>query len=145
MNEPTRITDSTESLIDVVITGDPSRCRNIRVMHNRCLSDHATILVDFDLKVPKTPKQIIYKRSLHNINDEQFEIDLNSIPWESILQAPSVDEMVTKFNEFILTLFDLHAPIRKITIKDKQKPWITDTIKYMMQLRDEALTRYNRD
>lgn len=99
-------------------------------MHNRCLSDHAKILVDFDVKVPKTPKQIIYKRSLHNINDEQFEIDLNSIPWESILQAPSVDEMVTKFDEFILALFDLHAPIRKITIKNKQKPWITDTIKY---------------
>lgn len=50
--------------------------------------------------------------------------------------------MVTSFNNFILTLFDLHAPLKKRIIKDKSKPWLTDTLKFMMSLRDDALIKY---
>jgi hypothetical protein len=50
--------------------------------------------------------------------------------------------MVSSFNNYILALFDLHAPVKKNIIKDKSKPWITDTIKLIMSLRDDALTKY---
>lgn len=144
VDEPTRVTDNTESLLDIVLTDDTSRCKNIKVVHNRCLSDHATVMADFDLRKPKFIKQVIYKRSLHNIVENQFNADLNSIPWQCILQEQRVDDMVATFNCFVLALFDLHAPIIKHTIRDRQKPWITETIKLMMHLRDEALKRYHK-
>lgn len=49
-----------------------------------------------------------------------------------------VNKMVDTFNGFCLTLFHVHAPTKKITIKDKPKPWITNMMKFMMGLRDEA-------
>lgn len=44
--------------------------------------------------------------------------------------------MVNTFNSYILLLFDCHAPERKIILKEKPKPSTTDTLKYMMSLRD---------
>lgn len=46
--------------------------------------------------------------------------------------------MVTAFNNTLLTLFDVHAPVKKITIKGQKYPWITYNIKLMMRRRDEA-------
>lgn len=145
VQEPTRITDNTETILDLILTDSPARCKNIKIVHNYCLSDHATVMLDFDLKRPKCVKQVKYQRALHEIISDLFEKDLESIPWNSIDQADNVDEMVTTFNNYILTLFDLHAPVKKYIIKDKSKPWITDTIKFIMSLRDDALTKFHKN
>lgn len=145
VKEPTRITETSQTIIDLVLTDNPLKCKNVKVIHNHCLSDHAIIFIDFDIKKPKIPKQIRFQRLLHKIDIDAFTKDLNCIPWDFIITLDSVDSMVETFNDFIMTLFDMHAPIRKLTIRDKPKPWITDMIKFMMSLRDEALIKAQKD
>ncbi|KAJ2952603.1 hypothetical protein O0L34_g6926 [Tuta absoluta] len=43
VKELTRVTDTTESIIDIVMTDTPSKVQNLQVIHNRCLSDHAGV------------------------------------------------------------------------------------------------------
>ncbi|KAL4720386.1 hypothetical protein ACJJTC_009258 [Scirpophaga incertulas] len=51
--------------------------------------------------------------------------------------------MVGLFEEFMLLLFDHHAPVKIISIKpDKSFPWVTETLKQMMHLRNQALRMY---
>ncbi|KAL4706735.1 hypothetical protein ACJJTC_014490 [Scirpophaga incertulas] len=51
--------------------------------------------------------------------------------------------MVGLFEEFMLLLFDHHAPVKIISIKpDKSFPWVTETLKQMMHLRNQALRVY---
>ncbi|KAL4702651.1 hypothetical protein ACJJTC_013829 [Scirpophaga incertulas] len=51
--------------------------------------------------------------------------------------------MVGLFEEFMLLLFDHHAPVKIISIKpDKSFPWVTETLKQMMHLRNQALCMY---
>ena len=141
IKEPTRITETTRTIIDVVITDIMSKCRGVQVIHNPCLSDHAMILVDFDIMKPKLIRQIKFRRKLSDINLEQFKYDLKSIPWHLVTASNDVDIMVEMLNNHLISLFDIHAPLQKIICKNTPKPWITSIIKFMMTLRDKALIK----
>jgi hypothetical protein len=145
VKEPTRITDSTGTLLDVVMTDCVSRCRGVQVIHNPCLSDHATIIVDLNIKKPKPVKQVRYKRKLGDISLERFTKDLAFISWHSVYSASDVDAKIEIFNTLLMLLFELHAPVTKIVCRDTPKPWITDIIKLMMKLRDKALVNTHRN
>lgn len=141
VKEPTRITQHSETILDLVLTDNSSKCRNVEIIHNYCLSDHALVIVDVDVRKNKIKKELKYKRTLHNINFDYFNADLNHLPWNSIGELQDVNEMVETFNKYILLLFDTHAPTRKIICRDKPKPWITDMLRFMMKLRDDALQK----
>lgn len=144
VKEPTRVTDCTETILDLVITDCIPKVQNLQIIHNRCLSDHAMVLTDFDIKKPKPIKIFKYRRFIKDINVDYFYEDLNSIPWQSICNLNSIDDMIDTFNFYMLSLFEIHAPMKKLIIKEKPKPWITDTVKFMMSLRDEALVKAQR-
>ncbi|XP_052756854.1 uncharacterized protein LOC128202040 [Galleria mellonella] len=142
VNEPTRVTDNTSSQIDLVITDTPAICSGIYVYHNPKLSDHAMVVAELKMNKPQRSPQYIYKRILGNIDMNSFNNDLISLDWESVNKMTTLDARVNRFNELINTLFDVHAPMRKICINsNKPHPWITDNIKIMMRLRDSALRR----
>ncbi|KAL4710903.1 hypothetical protein ACJJTC_002533 [Scirpophaga incertulas] len=82
-------------------------------------------------------------RPIKNINMELFDQDLHSLDWISISASRTVDEMVGLFQYFLLLLFDRHAPVKHVTIKpDKSFPWVTETLRQMMQLRNQSLCKY---
>lgn len=70
------------------------------------------------------------------------DVDAESIDWNYVKTIDNVNGMVSLFNDIILNLFDLHAPEKKIFIREQSYPWITYTLKLMMQLRDDAHARY---
>ncbi|XP_072948764.1 uncharacterized protein [Epargyreus clarus] len=93
IKEPTRITDNSQTILDLVMTNMNSKCKKVEVIHNHSLSDHALVVVDFDIKKPKLGKQFKLHRALHNINLNQFADNLRLIPWEYIHTLDTVDEM----------------------------------------------------
>lgn len=145
VKEPTRITDRSETILDLIMTNSISKCRRVDIIHNHCLSDHALVLLDFDIKKPKLNAQVKIQRTLHNIDIDLFKHDLALIPWESIYALADVNEMVEAFNTYIMQLFDVHAPIRETVIKDRLKPWVTNMVKFMIKLRDNALAKALKD
>lgn len=145
IREPTRVTDRSQSTIDLIMTDNPHKCKNTLVSHNRCLSDHALVVVDLDIKKPKLQTRVIFQRAIKDIALDKFTKDLTEIPWFSIYDLDNLDSMIENFNFYITQLFDFHAPMRKIIIKDQPKPWITNMIKFMMTLRDDALTKAQKD
>lgn len=52
--------------------------------------------------------------------------------------------MVNALNYSVVAMFDLYAPLKTVVIKHRSLPWITDVIKLMMTLRDEAASDYHR-
>lgn len=141
VREPTRVTESSETLIDIVLTDAPSKCQGIDVIHNTELSDHAMVLLNLNIEKPKFTKIVKYMRFLRDIDRESFLCDLRSFPWHTINNLNDVDQMIETFNKNVITLFDMHAPIKKSIIKDLPRPWITDNVKFMMKLREKALLK----
>lgn len=136
VTEPTHFTDHSETLIDVVCTD--ARVRNISVAHIPELGHHAIISIEFYFKLEKPSPHWVTYRPLKDILLELFSKDLNRMDWEYIESLEDVNSMVATFNEYILNLFDLHAPLKKVLIKENCHPWITDTVKEMIKLRDKC-------
>ena len=49
---------------------------------------------------------------------------------------------VNLLNEYIISIFDLHAPVR--TARITKTPWVTPILKHLMALRNKALSKYKK-
>lgn len=137
---PTHFTDNSQTLIDIVCTDLP--VRSVSVDPVGSLRGHAFVICEFNIRKPKCIPQTITFRPLKNICLDLFDKDLNIIRWDLIQTVDDVNEMVRIFNYVIVFLFDIYAPVKTSTFKNCNYPWITDNVKLMMQLRNEALSTY---
>lgn len=108
------------------------------------ISDHC--MVTCDVKVEKPKQQILYRtyRDFSKFNSDLFLYDLQGIYWDFIYELDDVDDMVIFFNKSVLFLFDIHAPYKNARITKPPAPWLTENLKFMMRLRDKALTKYKK-
>ncbi|XP_052749329.1 uncharacterized protein LOC128200304 [Galleria mellonella] len=143
VTEPTHFSIHNETLLDIICTN--AHAQDVTVNNITGSLGHAMVITTLSIKKSKsTPKTITY-RPIKDMNMTEFIEDLNSMNWESVLLCSSVDSMVNTFNSLILSLYNKHAPEKTIKIRNgRSLPWITNTIKYMMDLRDEAFKRYRR-
>jgi hypothetical protein len=68
---PTRITDTSESLIDVIITSASHLVNESGVM-DTIISDHLPVYAVLNMKLPKPPPQYILTRSYKDYDGERF-------------------------------------------------------------------------
>ncbi|KOB74123.1 putative reverse transcriptase [Operophtera brumata] len=139
ISEPTHFTDHSQTLIDIVCTD--ARVRNVIVKYSPDLGHHAMLLVELHIKKEKPCPRLVTYRPFRNILFDLFSNDLNSLNWEFFTVTTDVNELVATFTVFIMTLFDLHAPIKTTKFKEPPHPWITDTVKTMMRIRDDYHNR----
>lgn len=143
VKEPTHYSVNSESLIDVVCTNAPTQ--DVCVTNITGSLGHAMITVTLPIKRTKPPPKTMTFRAYKDIDMNAFNSDLHSLDWDSVLGMDSVDNMVMSFNSLLLSLFNKHAPIKTVKIRqDHSLPWITDTIKIMIKKRNEAHVRHRQ-
>jgi hypothetical protein len=141
VTKATHFTDSSQTLIDVVCTD--VKAKRVDVVHLGPLYGHCLVSCEFYIKRNKPKPFTVSHRLIHKINPISFDRDLQSLRWDLIPKG-NANDMVNLPSQNILLLFDLHAPIRTMVIKAPHPPWITDTIKLMMRLRDGAAADYHK-
>ncbi|CAG4970153.1 unnamed protein product [Colias eurytheme] len=140
IEEPTHFTDHSESVIDLLCTNMP--VFSTAVHHIPELGGHAMIYANFKIKKPKIPSKRLTYRSIRDIVLEDFNKDLEMLPWDDISNLNCVNEMVTTFNTYISFLFDKHAPETTRVLKNKSSPWLTSNLREIMKTRNEAHDKY---
>jgi hypothetical protein len=98
ITSPTRITDSSQTLLDVIFTPPTARVRNIGVL-NVQISDHLPVYVELKLKSPKPQPCYITVRSYKNYSSELFTTDL-ACTSNRLLSIFAEDDVNTKLNIF---------------------------------------------
>lgn len=142
VNEPTRVTSQSSTLIDILVASDKDLINSIKVSDSNGISDHFLVSCFVTcIKSKISPKLVTY-REFKYFNEERFQYDLHSINWDYIYTLHSADDMVDYFNCNIIKLFDLHAPLRTVKITKRRAPWLTDTIREMQELRNAAFSKY---
>lgn len=144
VQEPTRITNKSSSLIDIICTNIPDKLSKVTVNNSHGISDHAIITAEFNLTKLKTITEIRKHRKLNQIHEDTFNNCLRQGPWDLFEKMNNVDELVEKFNAYVISIFDVHCPVTITKVKSNSKPWITDTILFMMKLRNTAYHKYRR-
>ena len=124
IKEHTRVTESTESLIDVILTNNHKRITESRVMHIG-ISDHSLIQARRKIALTKSRLKTIETRNFKSYNLAQFKTDLEETltinDWES--QNPQVNWM--NFKTIINQIAKLHVPTRVRRVRSQCPLWLT--------------------
>lgn len=145
IEHPTRITDTSSTLIDIIISSSLDLTLNTDVLNMDGISDHC--LVKCNLKIKKLRQPTIFHtfRDFSKFNYDSFLGDLSLIDFDNIYSLESVDEMINFWNVNLLHLFDKHAPFKSVRITKPRAPWLTDNLKIMMKVRDKAFLKYKKN
>lgn len=149
ISSPTRITNKSESLIDILLTNNPDLVKRSDVLEIS-IRDHFLIYCILNLKVPRSKPQEITTRSYKNFNADNFNQDISTTPWDTVPMFDDVDDQTSCFNKLFLEALDRHAPIKTLKIKHNKTWVITTEIRDLMCQRDSMLkiarqTKNNHD
>ena len=130
INEPTRITPTSKTLLDVVITNAHEIISGSEVTASH-LSDHEQISVEIDVRKPKRKPEVKTFRSLKNYNQNILcNKLLDKVPiLNQILNTDDVDKQVDILTSTFGLCLNSCAPIKTQTITRPPAPWMTEEIK----------------
>lgn len=143
--DATHHTADSHTLLDLLVVSDPSEV----ICHGQLpipgISSHDLVFCVIPIKQFRQKANFITYRDFRNIDENLFFTDLARIPWQIITGLPTVDEMLSQLNYWILDLYNKHAPLTTKRISKKRStPWLTNEIRSQMGKRDAIYRRAKR-
>ena len=135
--EPARITPISSTLIDVILTSDPSRIISSGVLHIG-ISYHSLVCAVRKFAIPSKNTHIyITTRSFKYFKAQAFRDELETMPWNSVQNLNTPDEMFDHWCDMFISVANKHAPIRNKRVRNKKSPWLSAELKKSMINRDK--------
>ncbi|XP_031333938.1 uncharacterized protein LOC116163950 [Photinus pyralis] len=142
---PTRIGKTCSTLIDYMVTSDDIDVLESGATCMDGISDHHLVYCKFPTICLNSYSPTYYTyRDFRRFDIAAFESDLMSHDWHQMFALTNIDEKVNFLNLRILATFDKHASRKTVKITRPPAPWLTDNIKFMISLRNKALTRFRQ-
>ena len=134
VDEPTRITETSSTMIDLILSNSANAldCQ----VHDIGLSDHCFVSIKRgNLKIPRYPK-FIECRSFKKFTQETFLERLGDLDWSNVLKAADADIAAQAFNDNVLGVLDILAPITKKRVRESSPQWVTEDLIKSIRKRD---------
>jgi len=135
INEATRVSEASATLIDVILTNNKESFSNSGVIHLG-ISDHSLIYAIKKFTLPKRNQIFKEVRNYKRFNESDFIEDLSKMPWHEIQKYTNPNECWSMWKSLFEQTLDKHAPLIHKRIRDSSVPWITPEIKKLMKTRD---------
>ena len=128
ITEPTRITDNSQSLIDVCITSCPQKVPTSGVLHLG-ISDHSLVYMIRKTRYANAGStKVIEMRNFNLFNKDKFLNDLKQKEWSKIALYSDPNEMWDLWKQLLMSSIDKHAPVKHKRIGKKKSPWTTSDL-----------------
>ena len=139
IDEPTRITSKSSTLIDLMLTTSHENVKVHGVVDTPGISDHCLVFSAYSIKKPKFKPKMVTRRDFRNFNENAFKADMGLAPWGNIhaVDDEDIDNKVVIFENIHRDLMDKHAPFRTFRVTRPATPWLNDEIKSLMDNRDK--------
>ena len=115
VKEPTRVTERSQTLIDIVLTTNENIVSSCEVKSST-ISDHSLVCVTLKFKTAKPRCSYITARSYKNYTQTKFIDDLASAPFHIANIFDDLDDQVHVFNSLFLDVLNDHAPIKRVKV-----------------------------
>lgn len=138
VDEPTRVTENTSTLIDLICVSKPEDVSYTNVVYSN-VSDH--YLVKFCKKHKKghTNPRTTTGRCYKKFSNFDFVKDIASINWNDIVACDICNDPSVAWDTWknmFLKVCNKHAPFRSRQVKGHLPPWITPEYKQLAHERD---------
>ena len=131
INEPTRITATSQTILDQVLTNAPNFISSVSVSPPLSTNDHCTISACADFKVhDKVPyyRHIwLFKKADFN----QFGQALRHADFMSVFELIDLDDVCRAWSDKFLEIAKEHVPNKKILVRPNDSPWYTSHLRLM--------------
>ena len=126
ITKPTRVTESSATIIDHVITNDSKHNLKPGIFQTNEVSDHFIIFCQINkaLQAKKPKKKVEYYRDKSKFDADMFCYDLNEALRSFFSHLPALSDdnfngVFQKFTSLILQIIDKHAPLKKYSRRQK--------------------------
>ena len=116
IQEPTRTTENSSTLIDLIITDRKSLVTACEVIPCTNISDHDGVYAILNVKLPKYEQHFKYIRSEKTFDQTKFLQDISMIPSHVIYGIDDPNLQLDIFNELFSGCLNEHAPLKKVKI-----------------------------
>jgi len=117
VTKPTRITEKSHTLLDVILTNKPELFKEV-VVHDPGISDHSMVIGTMSGNAIHHPRKVITFRSIKKIDEDSFREDLKTAPWHVGSIFDSIDDQRFYWDSLFKSVLDDHAPVKR---KSKKK------------------------
>ena len=136
ITEPTRVTPTTRTLIDLVLRNSPKKVVCSGVVRVG-ISDHDLIYAFCRISIaPNVGHQFVSFRQLKNFNPNKFKADLEKVPWFLLQEYENNPEAIWEKWKTDLKVVDKHAQRCLRRVCRRQSPWINQQLLSKMRQRD---------
>ncbi len=145
VDEPTRITENSASLLDLIITDSPGYIDNLNVLPPIGDLDHNIVYgyLTFVTDRPESIKRTIWHYDRANFMD--LNIEFANAPWNTAFMLfDDPNEILEYFYELLKIGMEAHIPKKTINKRKKDKPWMTGYIRHLLLLRNRLNGYYNK-
>ena len=140
MNCPTRVTETSESMIDLMFTSEPEVLRSVGC-EEVGLSDHGLIYGILDTSVQKQQQCLRLIRCLRKCDVEALLSDLDTAPWSVMDSFEDIDSRWEYWKSLFEQIVASHIPMRKVRVREKTLPWIGNDVRRLMRARNYHRTK----
>lgn len=146
INKPTRVTATSSTLLDLVITNKPDIVNSWDVVPLE-IGDHDLISITVDITKPKRPSIVRSFRHLRNYSKDAFCFKLlqNTQFFNAIMDTDDVNTQVDIFTENFIKCLDDCAPFVTKSITRPSAPWMNNDIRAAMSLRNNTRKELKSD
>ena len=136
IKEPTRISDTSRTLIDLIFVNNEHRIVKSGVVPFP-LSDHYLVFCILKTGVhTKTHPRMFEYRSYKNFDANSFNEDLRNLPWHVVDNENNIDDASLTWNKLFSEVADDNAPVKRRRVKGTPLPWMNRKISESMRDRD---------
>ena len=126
-----------DSGIDHVYTNKPDKLAPV-IAVNQGGSDHKLLFVTRFSKSIQRNVRYIKKRTFKKFDKEKFKEEVRKLRWWDIYSCECVNTAVQLLSSKLTNILDKLAPIKKIQVRARYVPWLSEESKALMKQRDNA-------
>eukprot|EP00794_Sanderia_malayensis_P001606 gene1606-1777_t len=144
ITEPTRCTDLSQTLIDVILTNKPEYFEMSGQL-DMGMSDHNIVYGLMNKKIKQYPRKVISFRSRKHLDEEKLKKDLEEVPWHVGSIFDSIDDQYYFWNKMVTEIINQHLPIKKMRVRAKDAPYMTSEWKKSIRQKRKFAKIYARE
>ena len=141
VDNPTRITQTGESILGLIISDSPGFFVSSGTLSPPANCDHCIIYANLNCQKHK-PKS--FSREIWNFNDVDIDglnSTLSNVDWNDVFDATpfDIDVIYQRFFYLFVGTVESFIPHKNVTIRPRDKPWMTGQIRQSIRKRDRLL------
>ena len=141
ISQPTRSTAVSRTLIDHLITSNPSKISHAAVLPCDSISDHDAVYATVNVRVSKFTPRYKYIRNEKSFKETEYIQDFMTLPLSLVYAMESPDEKLDVLNTLITDCIHRHAPLRRIKVTRPPAPWMQSPAIQELQARQNHLRK----